>query len=96
MSASLKECMSCKCPFTHSDFDTVKLEQVFNDGTKKTSRAPIFTGKYHAEGLLCVEDKFRKACDKLQFNTGAELFDNWEEVIADMAEGKWENIVQSM
>ena len=76
---------------SHSDFDAVKLEQLFNDGTKRTARVPVFTGKCHIEGLPCVEDKFRKACAKLSFATGAEMFDNFEEVIADTAEGEWEN-----
>ena len=50
---------------------------------RKTARVPIFAGKCHVKGLMHVEDKFRKVCNKLSFNTGTELFDNFEEVVAE-------------
>ena len=81
-----KPCIDYKCSFTHADFETVKLEQVYADGSKRTAKVPIFDGKFGMEGLLHVEDKFRKACNKLSYDTGRELFNGFEEVLADTAE----------
>ena len=91
-----KPCIDYKCSFTHADFETVKLEQVYADGSKRTAKVPIFDGKFGMEGLLHVEDKFRKACNKLSYDTGRELFNGFEEVLADTAEDKWDNLVSGI
>ena len=93
MSELTKTSIFYKESFTHADFDTVKLEQNLEDGGKKTYKVPVFVGKYSVEGLLYVEDKFRKACKRLEYTEGDELFDNWEFCLADTAEDKWTNLV---
>ena len=45
------------------------------------------------ETLLFVEDHFRKTARKLLYDTGAELFDNFEEILQGSAERKWNTLV---
>eukprot|EP00957_Ditylum_brightwellii_P097050 7390377-Ditylum_brightwellii.AAC.1 len=60
----------------------------------KQKGAPVFTGVEGIEGLLFVEEQFQKIARQLCYNTGAEFFDNLEDVLADNAEMKWDNFGQ--
>jgi hypothetical protein len=57
-----------------SDMETVKLEKVENNVTRKRN-VPVFSAKYGVAGLFHVIDKFAKAADKLNFDAD----DKWNE-----------------
>eukprot|EP00957_Ditylum_brightwellii_P056949 4316602-Ditylum_brightwellii.AAC.1 len=56
----------------------------------------MFTGLEGIEGLIYVVECFRKVTKQLNFDTGPELLDNFEEVVMDNAEEKWVNHVQNI
>ena len=90
-------CLAYKATVKHSDFEKIKLKQVYDNGTTKEKKTPTFDGKLGGiEGLLYVEEAFRSTARQLDFDTGAELFDNFEEVLTDTAIDKWENIVSAI
>eukprot|EP00957_Ditylum_brightwellii_P102873 7839766-Ditylum_brightwellii.AAC.1 len=66
--------------------------QMYDNGTTKTKKCPVFTGAEGIEGLLYVEEHFRSVERQLEFTTGAELFDKFEEILTDSAEEKWDTI----
>eukprot|EP00957_Ditylum_brightwellii_P057646 4371020-Ditylum_brightwellii.AAC.1 len=91
--ASLKEpCMKYEPTFKHSDLETIKIKQEYDDGSSKTKTCPVFTGEEGIEGLLFMEERFRKIAHQLGYNTGAEFFDNFKNALADNAEMKWDNL----
>eukprot|EP00957_Ditylum_brightwellii_P093210 7097579-Ditylum_brightwellii.AAC.1 len=95
--ASLKElCMKYKPTFKHSDLETIKLKQEYVNGSNKTKTCPMFTGEEGIEGLLFVEEQFQKIAHELGYNTGAEIFDSFKDVLADNAEMKWDNLVSAI
>eukprot|EP00957_Ditylum_brightwellii_P022691 1711237-Ditylum_brightwellii.AAC.1 len=53
----------------------------------------FFTGEEGIEGLLFVEERFRKIARQFNYTDGKEFFDNFETVLADNAEMKWDNLV---
>eukprot|EP00957_Ditylum_brightwellii_P175464 13358527-Ditylum_brightwellii.AAC.1 len=57
---------------------------------------PYFTETEGIEGLLFVEEQYRSAACQLQFSTGLELFGNFDEVLKDTAEEKWESLVSGI
>eukprot|EP00957_Ditylum_brightwellii_P005452 416922-Ditylum_brightwellii.AAC.1 len=70
--ASLKEpCMKYKPTFKHSDLETIKIKQEYNDKISKTKTCTVFTGEEGIEGLLFVEELFQKIARQLGYNTGA-------------------------
>eukprot|EP00957_Ditylum_brightwellii_P184383 14043997-Ditylum_brightwellii.AAC.1 len=69
--------------------ECVKLEMNYDDGMKKTRKCQRFSGKEGIEGLLFVEDRFWSVTTQLNFNQGTEFFNNWLEVLVDIAEDKW-------
>ena len=71
------------------------LVQVYQDSTKK-KKFPVCTGEYGIEQLLYVEERFRKISRQLDYTTAEELFDNFEEVVMNNAEDKWENVVSGI
>eukprot|EP00957_Ditylum_brightwellii_P082072 6240998-Ditylum_brightwellii.AAC.1 len=95
--ASLKEpCMKYKPRLLHSDLETIKIKQEYNDGSSKTKMCPLFTGEGGIEGLLFVEERFQKIACQLSCNTGAEFFDNLKDALADSTEMKWDNFVSAI
>eukprot|EP00957_Ditylum_brightwellii_P018009 1356970-Ditylum_brightwellii.AAC.1 len=48
------------------------------------------------EGLLYVEEHFRSVAWQLNFTEGSELFDNFEEVLTDSAEEKWDTLTSGI
>eukprot|EP00957_Ditylum_brightwellii_P166924 12705899-Ditylum_brightwellii.AAC.1 len=89
MSSNLKQpCFSYKTKFTHLEIECMKLEMNYDDGTKKMRKCQRLLGKEGIEGLLFVEDRFQSVATQLNFNQGAEFFDNWLEVLVDTAEEK--------
>lgn len=81
-----------KPKFEHSELETVKLSQQYDDGSKKQKYCPVFAGKHGIEALLFVEERFRKVAAQLEW-ADSELFDNFEEILVDTAEDDWEDIV---
>ena len=53
----------------------------------------MFSGDHGIEFLLYVEDRFSSISRQLEFTTGAELFNNFEELMVNNTEERWENIV---
>jgi hypothetical protein len=88
--------MKYEAIFKHSDLERIKLTQSYDDGSTRTKKCPMFTGAEGIEGLLYVEERFRGIARQLNFDTGAELFNNFEEVITDTAEDKWDGIVSGI
>eukprot|EP00957_Ditylum_brightwellii_P194759 14835458-Ditylum_brightwellii.AAC.1 len=70
--------------------------QMYNNGTTKTKKCPVFTGAEGIEGLLYVEERFRSVARQLEFTTGAKLLDNFEEILTNSAEEKWGTIVSNI
>ena len=62
----------------------------------KKKNCPTFTGEHGIESLLYVEDRFRAVSRQLEYNTGEELFDNFEEIVMNTAEEKWMNLTQHL
>eukprot|EP00957_Ditylum_brightwellii_P207517 15353354-Ditylum_brightwellii.AAC.1 len=89
-------CIDYESRFKHSDLERVKLSQSYDNGTTKTKKCLVFTGAEGIEGLLYAEERFRSAARQLDFTTGPELFDNFEEVLTDSAEEKWDTIVSNI
>ena len=71
-----------------SSMEEVKLSELIDD-MKKTKSCPVFDGTDDIEGLLYTEERFRKAARQLQFFTGPELYDNFEELLRETAEEHW-------
>jgi hypothetical protein len=95
--AALKSnCIDYKSSFVHSELERVKITQTFADGSTKTKKCPTFLGEFGIESLLYVEERFRNFARQLLFDTGPELFDNFEEILTDSAEEKWENLVSGI
>ena len=88
-----KPCIKYKRAFKPSEMETVKLKQTYEGGSTSTRRNPIFSGSEGVEGLLFVKERFDQTCTALEFSTGEELFDNFEQVISDTAEARWNNNV---
>eukprot|EP00957_Ditylum_brightwellii_P111601 8512270-Ditylum_brightwellii.AAC.1 len=65
---------------------------MYDNGTTKTKKCPVFIGAEGIEGFLYVDEHFRSVAHQLEFTTGAELFDNFEEILTDSAEEKWDTI----
>eukprot|EP00957_Ditylum_brightwellii_P045987 3488419-Ditylum_brightwellii.AAC.1 len=88
-SSNLKQpCFSYKTKFIHSEMECVKLEMNYDDGTKQMRKCQRFSGKKGIEGLLFVEDRFQSVATQLNFDQGAEFFDNWLEVLVYTTEDK--------
>eukprot|EP00957_Ditylum_brightwellii_P167744 12769963-Ditylum_brightwellii.AAC.1 len=69
---------------------------MYDNGTTKTKKCPVFTGAEGIEELLYVEERFRSVARQLEFTTGTKLFDNFEEILTDSAEEKWDTVVSNI
>uniref|UniRef100_A0A6V2AN04 Uncharacterized protein n=1 Tax=Ditylum brightwellii TaxID=49249 RepID=A0A6V2AN04_9STRA len=56
----------------------------------------MFSGKEGIEGLMYVEECFRSIAHQLDYTTGMELFNNFEEILTDTTEEKWENLMSGI
>ena len=96
MSKAIKlPCVIYESTVDHQEFETVKLEQTFADGSVKKKQVPIFSGKHGVEGLLHVVDRFQRAARKLAFDA-EDNWDNFEEVLDDTAEKRWTNLTGNL
>jgi hypothetical protein len=95
MAATLRAAiLPYKSGFVASDLATVKLKQEFQGGRTKDKKCPVFSGEHGIEALLYVEERFRKISTRtLQWTTGLELFDGFEEVLVDTALSNWEDLI---
>ena len=71
--------------------EEVGLRQVFGNGTTVKRNCLVFSGTEGAEGLLYVKDRFDLACEPLEFDTGPELFDGFQQVLSETALDRWMN-----
>eukprot|EP00957_Ditylum_brightwellii_P051843 3931665-Ditylum_brightwellii.AAC.1 len=85
-------CMKYEAIFKHSDIEKIKLFQNYDDGTTHNKKCLIFTDTEGIKGLLYIEERFRGIAWQLTFDTGPELFNNFEEVITNTIEDKWDEI----
>jgi hypothetical protein len=69
-----------KSTFKISELEKVKLEQLFNDGTKAKVEVPLFTGQEGLEGLVYIVDRFKDACKTLDWIDGIEMFEGFAKV----------------
>eukprot|EP00957_Ditylum_brightwellii_P094917 7228600-Ditylum_brightwellii.AAC.1 len=61
-SASLKgPCIKHEPTLKHSDLETIKIKQEYNNGSSKTKMCSVFTGEEGIVGLLFVEEQFQKS-----------------------------------
>ena len=90
-----RPCMVYEDKLNRKDIEEIKLYEVIDD-VKKTKTVPMFDGTTDIEGLLYTEERFRKVARQLQFFTGAELYDNFEEVLRETAEEHWTQVVSTI
>jgi hypothetical protein len=96
MTASLRAtALPYKLQLVPSLLTTVKLKQDFVRGSSnKDKKCPLFTGEHGIEALLYVEERFCKIASRtLEWTTGQELFDGFEEVLLDTALMNWEDLL---
>ena len=77
------------------EIEEIKLYEVIDD-VKKTKTVPMFDGSTDIEGLLYTEERYRKVARQLQFFTGPELYDNFEELLRETAEEHWTQVVAAV
>lgn len=89
---SSRSCIRYQTEFKPEELERVKLTQTYNDGTTRTKKCPVFSGKYGIESLLYVSNRFTKISEMLEFNTGEEKFEHWDAVLEATAEQHWDNL----
>ena len=87
-------CIEFEPKFERSKLEKVKLRQDYDDDSHREKKCPMFTNE-GIEGLLYVEDHYRKVGRLLGF-IDEQWFDQWEEVLNDNAEEKWETQTSSI
>jgi hypothetical protein len=79
-----------------SELATINLRQNYADGSHRECKTPVFNGEGKVECFFYVEEHFRHYAAKLEWTTGPEMFDNFEEVLQDTASEKWETRMQNV
>ena len=93
---SENHCMDYKSKIEENvEKDKIKLTMDFNDGTKKTKHVPSFDGSKGIEHLLFVEERFRKAAEKLALEN-EELYEFFGEIVTGNAQMEWDLIEQEL
>jgi hypothetical protein len=72
----------------------VKLRQNYDDGTRREYKTPVFNGEGTIE-CFSNERFLHWHAAKLEWTTGPEMFDNFEEILTDTALEKWETRIQN-
>jgi hypothetical protein len=86
-------CIEYKTTFVRTELEKVKIRQNYDNGTYLEKQLPVFSGAHSIEALLYCEERFRHyATRSFEWDTGPELFDNFEEILVDNALEKWETI----
>ena len=85
-----------KSSFVKSELETTKLKQSCDDGTRREHETPVFDGEGAVEHFFCVEERFRHCAAKMDWTTGPEMFENFEEILTDIALEKWETRTQNV
>ena len=75
--------------------DKVKLTMDFSDNTKRTKYVPSFDGSKGIEHLMFVEERFRKAAEKLLLEN-EELFEYFNEILLGNAQMEWDLLEQTI
>ena len=88
-----KPCIPYKKAFKPQQMETVSLRQHMADGRDLKRTCLVFSGNEGVEGLLQMKERFDNICHALQFDTGEELFSNFEQTLTDNAEACWQNLV---
>ena len=73
--------------------ETVTLRNRTADDRDVKRRCLVFTGEEGVEGLIQTKTRFNNVAHALQLEEGHELFDNFEQVLSDNAETRWQNLV---
>jgi len=89
-------CISYKCPFVHTDFETVRLKNQILDANGDTYTAScdtcVFNGTFGIEGLLYVEERFRQAATDELVLEEVQYFEKFPRVLRDAALTNWTNL----
>jgi hypothetical protein len=95
MAATLRAAiLQYKSAFVPSELPLVKLKQDFVGGSYKEKKCPVFNGDNGIESLFYVEERFRKIAERtLNWDTGLELFNGFEDILIDTALANWEDII---
>jgi hypothetical protein len=89
-------CIEYKSSFVKSELITVKLKQNYDDGAHREYKTPVFNGEGTVECFFYVEECFRHYAAKMDWTTGPEMFENFEEILKDTALEKWETRTQNI
>ena len=88
-----KPCIEYKKAYKTSEMETVTLRNRMADGRDVKRRCLVFSGSEGVEGLIQTKTRFNNVAHALQLEDGPELFDNFEQVLSDNAETRWQNLV---
>ncbi len=80
-----------KPKFKPSDLEEVTLQAYDANNRRRTKKCKVFLGEHGIEALLLVEERFRKIAANFGW-ADQELFENFEEVLTDVASDNWEAI----
>ena len=69
--------------FKRSEMEKVKIKAIVGLQTME-KKVPKFTGAEGIEGLLYTEERFRSACNTLEIDNKAILFNTFEDVVEDV------------
>lgn len=89
-------CIPYKRAFELTDFEETTLQQSYDDGRTVKKKVPVYSGEQGIEGLLYVEERFRKAARRLEFTTGEELFDAFEECLHGIPAHEWSKQIHNL
>ena len=74
----------------------MKVEINYGDGTSRSKKLHAFDGTGGLEGLLYVEEEFRKAANNFFHFNGYDWFTYFPEVLKDAASDKWNNVLNQL
>jgi hypothetical protein len=75
-----------------SDFTMVKLQQTYANGRVKKLETPATEGSSIEQILYCTRE-FLETASQLNFETGPELFDNFQRILKSTVKDDWDLVV---
>jgi hypothetical protein len=81
-----KPCISHERAFKPSEIESVHLRQRWDIGSTAKRACPLYSRTEGVEGLLHVKERFYQIGSRPQFATGAEVFENFEQVLSETVE----------
>jgi hypothetical protein len=76
-----------------SDFTMVKLQQTYANGRVKKLETPATTEGSSIEQILYCTREFLETASQLNFETGPELFDNFQRILKSTVKDNWDLVV---